>query len=135
MLLLVMAYRSFGRFRQASTHLDTPPFSIRHHPDSAIAPRSPSAGLTANPGRCAQEDEPPPPPARMLAAQSSISAGFDACAWPSSSEIKQPGGIVLGDPRPSAIATGRAQIVVAHMRADLLIQCAIEISFRDETRP
>jgi hypothetical protein len=32
-----MAYRSFGRFRQASTHLDTPPFS-HHHPVSAIAP-------------------------------------------------------------------------------------------------
>jgi hypothetical protein len=23
-----MAYRSFGRFRQVSTHLDTPPFSF-----------------------------------------------------------------------------------------------------------
>src|SRR5512132_3394954 len=34
-----MAYRSFGRFRQASTHLDTPPFSQSHHPVSAIAPR------------------------------------------------------------------------------------------------
>src|SRR5512132_3376821 len=33
-----MAYRSFGRFRQASTHLDTPPFSQSHHPVSAIAP-------------------------------------------------------------------------------------------------
>src|SRR5512132_648694 len=32
-----MAYRSFGRFRQASTHLDTPPFSQSHHPVSAIA--------------------------------------------------------------------------------------------------
>jgi hypothetical protein len=32
-----MAYRSFGRFRQASTRLDTPPFSHRHHPVSAIA--------------------------------------------------------------------------------------------------
>ncbi len=42
MLLLVMAYRSFGRFRQASTHLDTPPFSIRHHPDSAIAHQTPT---------------------------------------------------------------------------------------------
>ena len=30
-LFLVMAYRSFGRFRQASTRLDTPPFS---HPPS-----------------------------------------------------------------------------------------------------
>ncbi len=38
MLSLIVAYRSFGRFRQASTHLDTPPFSIRHHPGSAIAP-------------------------------------------------------------------------------------------------
>jgi len=34
-----MAYRSFGRFRQASTHLDTPPFSQNHHPVSAIARR------------------------------------------------------------------------------------------------
>jgi hypothetical protein len=33
-----VAYRSFGRFRQASTHLDTPPFSNRRHPGSAIAP-------------------------------------------------------------------------------------------------
>ena len=32
------AYRSFGRFGQASTRLDTPPFSHRHHPVSAIAP-------------------------------------------------------------------------------------------------
>jgi hypothetical protein len=32
-----MAYRSSGRFRQASTHLDTPPFSESHHPVSAIA--------------------------------------------------------------------------------------------------
>src|SRR5512132_3149278 len=32
-----MAYRSFGTFRQASTHLDTPPFSQSHHPVSAIA--------------------------------------------------------------------------------------------------
>jgi hypothetical protein len=32
-----MAYRSFGRFRQAFTHLDTPPLSISHHPVSAIA--------------------------------------------------------------------------------------------------
>ena len=39
MLSLIVAYRSFGRFRQASTHLDTPPFSIRHHPGSVIAPR------------------------------------------------------------------------------------------------
>ena len=36
-LSLLMAYRSFGRFRQASTRLDTPPFSHRHHPVSAIA--------------------------------------------------------------------------------------------------
>jgi len=26
-----------GRFRQASTHLDTPPFSLSHHPFSGIA--------------------------------------------------------------------------------------------------
>src|SRR4051794_17008277 len=32
-----MAYRSFGRFRQASTHLDTPPCSLSHHPISDIA--------------------------------------------------------------------------------------------------
>ncbi len=31
-LFLIMAYRPFGRFRQASTRLDTPPFSHRHHP-------------------------------------------------------------------------------------------------------
>jgi hypothetical protein len=36
-LFFVMADRSFGRFRQASTRLDTPPFSHRHHPVSAIA--------------------------------------------------------------------------------------------------
>src|SRR5271154_2223944 len=36
-LFLMMAYRSFGRFRQASTRLDTPPFSHRHHPVSVIA--------------------------------------------------------------------------------------------------
>jgi len=39
-LLLIVAYRSFGRFRQASTHLDTPPLSIRRHPGSVIAPAS-----------------------------------------------------------------------------------------------
>ena len=33
-----MAYRLLREFRQASTRLDTPPLSIRHHPDSAIAP-------------------------------------------------------------------------------------------------
>jgi hypothetical protein len=32
-----MAFRSFERFRQASTHLDTPPFPQNHHPVSAIA--------------------------------------------------------------------------------------------------
>src|SRR3954465_13520974 len=36
-LLIDMAYRSFGRFRQASTHLDTPPSSLSHHPISDIA--------------------------------------------------------------------------------------------------
>ena len=45
MLSLLMAYRSFGRFRQASTRLDMPPFSHRHHPDfghsSAAAIRDP----------------------------------------------------------------------------------------------
>src|SRR5512132_2077913 len=40
-----MAYRSFGRFRQASTHLDTPPFSQSHHPVSAIALREASAAV------------------------------------------------------------------------------------------
>ena len=39
MLSLIMAYRSFGRFRQAFTRLDTPPLSIRHHPGSVIARR------------------------------------------------------------------------------------------------
>ncbi len=33
-----MAYRLLREFRQASTRLDTPPVSIRHHPGSAIAP-------------------------------------------------------------------------------------------------
>ncbi len=37
MLSLIVAYRSFGRFRQASTHLDTPPLSLRRHPVSLIA--------------------------------------------------------------------------------------------------
>jgi hypothetical protein len=32
-----MADRSFGRVRQASTRLDTPPCSASHHPNSAIA--------------------------------------------------------------------------------------------------
>jgi hypothetical protein len=32
------AYRSFGRVWQASTRLDTPPFSDSHHPDLVIAP-------------------------------------------------------------------------------------------------
>src|SRR3954465_5384654 len=45
-LLLVMAYRSFGRFRQASTHLDTPPLSLSHHPVSGIAPACTRAGRT-----------------------------------------------------------------------------------------
>jgi hypothetical protein len=50
-LFLIMAYRSFGRFRQASTRLDTPPFSHRHHPVSVIArwglsaPLGPSSSL------------------------------------------------------------------------------------------
>jgi len=33
-----MAYRLLREFRQAHTHLDTPPFSNRRHPGSAIAP-------------------------------------------------------------------------------------------------
>jgi len=37
-LLLVMAYRLLREFRQASTRLDTPPFSNRRHPFSGIAP-------------------------------------------------------------------------------------------------
>jgi hypothetical protein len=32
-----MAYRLLREFRQAFTRLDTPPFSIRHHPGSVIA--------------------------------------------------------------------------------------------------
>jgi len=32
-----MAYRLLREFRQASTHLDTPPFSLSHHPFSGIA--------------------------------------------------------------------------------------------------
>jgi len=38
--LLIAAYRFFRRFRQASTHLGTPPLSIRRHPGSVIARRS-----------------------------------------------------------------------------------------------
>ena len=37
MLVLVMAYRLLQEFRQASTRLDTPPFSLSHHPFSGIA--------------------------------------------------------------------------------------------------
>ena len=37
MLLLDMAYRLLREFRQASTRLDTPPFSNRRHPGSDIA--------------------------------------------------------------------------------------------------
>jgi len=36
--MLVMAYRLLREFRQASTHLDTPPFSLSYHPFSSIAP-------------------------------------------------------------------------------------------------
>src|SRR3954469_24853656 len=49
-LSLVMAYRSFGRFRRASTRLDTPPCSGRHHPVSAIALR-PDITLPGTTGR------------------------------------------------------------------------------------
>ena len=45
MLLLVMAYRLLREFRQASTRLDTPPFSNRHHLVSAIAPTFVRSGL------------------------------------------------------------------------------------------
>ena len=37
MLLLDMAYWLLREFRQAFTHLDTPPLSNRRHPDPAIA--------------------------------------------------------------------------------------------------
>jgi len=37
-LMLVTAYRLLREFRQAHTHLDTPPFSLSHHPFSGIAP-------------------------------------------------------------------------------------------------
>ena len=41
-LVLDMAYRLLREFRQASTRLDTPPFSNRRHPGSDIAlPRAP----------------------------------------------------------------------------------------------
>src|SRR3954453_23258435 len=40
LLSLDMAYRSFGRFRKAFTHLDTPPCSLSHHPISDIAQHS-----------------------------------------------------------------------------------------------
>jgi len=39
-LVLVMAYRLLQEFRQASTRLDTPPFSLSHHPFSGIAPNA-----------------------------------------------------------------------------------------------
>ncbi len=42
---LILAYRSFGSFRQASTHLDTPPFSFSHHPFSGIARPRRSGGI------------------------------------------------------------------------------------------
>jgi len=45
MLSLIVAYRSFRRFRQASTRLDTPPLSIRHHPGSVIAPEKVTEGV------------------------------------------------------------------------------------------
>jgi len=35
--MLILAYHSFGRFKQAHTHLDTPPFSLSHHPFPGIA--------------------------------------------------------------------------------------------------
>jgi len=35
--MLAMAYRLLREFRQAHTHLDTPPFSLSHHPFSGIA--------------------------------------------------------------------------------------------------
>ena len=43
MLSLVMACRLLREFRHAFTLLDTPPFSIRHHPESVKAP---TAGKT-----------------------------------------------------------------------------------------
>jgi len=46
-VVLIVAYRSFGRFRQASTRLDTPPFSNRRHPFSGIAQTLPYATRTA----------------------------------------------------------------------------------------
>jgi len=52
-VVLVLAYRSFGRFRQAHTHLDTPPFLNRRHPGSAIAPRP---GRIASPGMLPSAD-------------------------------------------------------------------------------
>jgi hypothetical protein len=42
-----MAYRLLREFRQAFTRLDTPPFSIRHHPGSAIARRFHEKALSA----------------------------------------------------------------------------------------
>jgi hypothetical protein len=52
-LSLVMAYRLLREFRQAFTRLDTPPFSIRHHPGSVIARSAQHGDLVpnvANPG-------------------------------------------------------------------------------------
>src|SRR5271163_3639291 len=48
-LFLIMAYRSFGRFRQASTRLDTPPCSHRHHPVSVIARQLALNAIAARP--------------------------------------------------------------------------------------
>src|SRR6185437_13726381 len=44
-LSLVMAYRLLREFRQASTRLDTPPFSPRHHPISGIARSAARLGI------------------------------------------------------------------------------------------
>ena len=48
MLLLDMAYRLLREFRQAFTHLDTPPFSNRRHPGSDIAPATLGPGSQPN---------------------------------------------------------------------------------------
>ena len=66
MLLLDMAYRLLREFRQASTRLDTPPFSNRRHPGSDIAPderwigRAPALRVQIDDAVNVPQPEPPP---------------------------------------------------------------------------
>ena len=51
MLLFDTAYRLLREFRQASTRLDTPPFSNRRHPGSDIAPVRTKGALSQDTAR------------------------------------------------------------------------------------